>query len=81
MKRYSSLQEFHKEIQFKAVQLGIPVYGGFELTPRCNLQCKMCYVSDNNPKNKELTTREWLQIGRDAAAAGALSVYLTGGDH
>ena len=28
----------------KAARLGIPLSGSFELTPLCNLQCRMCYV-------------------------------------
>jgi hypothetical protein len=27
-----------------AAQRHIPLSGAFELTPRCNLKCKMCYV-------------------------------------
>ena len=29
----------------KARKAGIPLFGQFELTPLCNLDCKMCYVS------------------------------------
>ena len=32
----------------KGAALGLPVAGNFELTTRCNFNCKMCYVHDNN---------------------------------
>ena len=28
----------------KAARLGVPLSGSFELTPCCNMACKMCYV-------------------------------------
>ena len=31
-------------LDFKARSLGIPLHGHFELTPLCNLDCKMCYI-------------------------------------
>ena len=31
----------------RAAKLKLPVSGGFELTPRCNLSCKMCYIHQN----------------------------------
>ena len=41
----------------KADKLGIPLSGTFELTPRCNLDCKMCYIhkraNDASVKNRE----------------------------
>lgn len=79
-----SLQEFHNKLQVSATIKGIPVYGGFELTPRCNLNCKMCYVKINTPCNElikgELTTEQWVKLGQYAADNGALSIFLTGGE-
>ena len=31
-------------LSFKAREKGIPYSGTFELTPLCNLNCRMCYV-------------------------------------
>ena len=28
----------------RAAQRGLPISGTFELTPLCNMDCKMCYV-------------------------------------
>lgn len=57
---------------------------GFELTPRCNLQCKMCYVShppnDKQAAAKELTAAQWIRIAEEARDEGLLFLTLTGGE-
>ena len=64
--------------------LGIPVNGTFELTPRCNFNCKMCYVhlteAEQRQRGKELTAEQWLQIGEEAKNEGVLFLLLTGGE-
>ena len=60
-----------------------PISAGFELTARCTLRCKMCYiVSDNfTPcKEKELTAEQWIDIARQGVELGLLYVQLTGGE-
>lgn len=56
----------------------------FELTSRCNLQCKMCYVcqnaNDSNSKAKELTTAQWIRLAKEARDMGLLFLTLTGGE-
>ena len=42
-------------IQQKGAALGLPLAGNFELTPRCNFSCKMCYVHEQVAKNEELS--------------------------
>lgn len=69
----------------KGAALGIPVSGSFELTPRCNFSCKMCYVHMTNEQiacsgRKELTTDEWLEVASDAVDAGMVFLLLTGGE-
>lgn len=63
---------------------GIPVSGIFELTPRCNLNCKMCYVrltpKEMEPLGQELTAQQWLELGRQAKDAGMVFLLLTGGE-
>lgn len=82
MNKDQSLQDFHKELQQKAARLSIPIFGGFELTPRCNLSCKMCYVrrSGLKPHESELTAQQWIELGHEAADNGALNVFITGGE-
>lgn len=68
----------------QAMQKGIPLAGNFELTPCCNLSCRMCYVR-RTPREVEargglLNAETWLGFGREAAARGMLFVLLTGGE-
>lgn len=63
----------------RASAKGIPLAGNFELTTRCNFNCKMCYVHDNAKKD-ELTAEQWIEIGRRATEKGMLFLLLTGGE-
>ena len=58
----------------------VPFGGGFELTPYCNLSCKMCYVKDVRPGLSVLNGEQWLEIGKQAVEAGVFGVVLTGGE-
>ena len=68
----------------KAALADIPVLGTFELTPRCNFQCKMCYVrltpGEMKPLGRERTAEEWLTLGKTALDAGMIFLLLTGGE-
>lgn len=68
----------------KCAHLGVPVSGIFELTPRCNLQCKMCYVrltpEQMSPIGQELTAEQWLKLGQEARDAGMTFLLITGGE-
>ena len=79
-----SLHQFLEELQHKALEQSIPIYGGFELTSRCNLDCKMCYVkgscSKQSLQKQELTAKEWIELGHNAVDNGALAIFLTGGE-
>lgn len=61
----------------------IPLYGTFELTSRCNLDCKMCYVHNQNSNacmQQELTTEQWKKLMDSAYDAGMMFALLTGGE-
>ncbi len=67
----------------KAMGKRLPICGQFELTPRCNLDCKMCYIhnQDSNAcKNRELSTQQWKDIFDQAYDNGLLFATLTGGE-
>lgn len=66
-------------IQAKGSALGLPMAGNFELTGRCNFNCKMCYVH-NSDGSDELTAEQWIDIGRQAVKNGMLYLLLTGGE-
>lgn len=64
----------------RAAQKGIPLAGTFELTARCNFNCKMCYVHQHIPPDQELSAEQWIDLGRAAAQNGMLFLLLTGGE-
>lgn len=78
-------QEAYKRfLNLQARMRGTPYSGGFELTPLCNFDCKMCYVhlskSQMEREAKLLTTDQWLDIMRQAVDAGMMHADLTGGE-
>ena len=68
----------------KGCRLGLPISGNFELTPRCNFNCKMCYVhlseEEQRRRGKELSADEWLAAAEKARDAGMVFLLLTGGE-
>ena len=72
-----------KRVKLAGKAKQIPVCGHFELTPRCNFDCKMCYIHNqdsNKMKDRELTTEQWKRIFDEAYDAGMMFVNLTGGE-
>ena len=68
----------------KAAISGTPLAGSFELTGRCCLNCKMCYIhrhgSDPLAIAREKDTEWWVELARKAQKAGMLVLLLTGGE-
>lgn len=68
----------------KADAQGIPLAGTFELTARCNLDCRMCYIhrraNDRAALAGELSTKSWIGIARECQREGMLNLLLTGGE-
>lgn len=83
-RRMEWLDPFYKQVWEEAFAKGIPISGTFELTPRCNFNCKMCYVHlkpEEIPRNGvELTAKEWLRIAEEAKEAGTTWLCITGGE-
>lgn len=67
----------------RARERGIPFKGTFEITPLCNLDCKMCYVHLNKDQlcgKSPLSAERWEQIMTEAIEAGMMYACLTGGE-
>lgn len=68
----------------KAAMNRTPISGTFELTPRCNMNCRMCYIrmteSELKARGREFTAEEWIAMGRTCAEKGMLFLLLTGGE-
>ena len=77
-------KDFTKRLDALSRDAKSPLVGTFELTPRCNLKCKMCYVrleaSEMSKHGRELTAEEWKSLGDQAVAAGTLFLQITGGE-
>lgn len=74
---------YKRYMNLRARMLGRPYSGGFELTPLCNFDCKMCYVHLNREQMgdmKLLSTQQWIYIMDQAIDAGMLYADLTGGE-
>lgn len=73
-----------KYLHAKGRALGLPIGGTFELTPRCNFRCKMCYVhltqQEQQARGAELSARQWIELAQEAKRAGTVFLLLTGGE-
>lgn len=70
-------------LEHKARKERIPLIGTFELTPYCNLDCKMCYVHlsrDKAEDNRLLDVESWKNLIQQAYDAGMRQAKLTGGE-
>ncbi len=68
----------------KASAAGVPLSGTFELTPVCNMDCKMCYVRLSRQEQESRApladAERWLKLAQEAKDAGMLYLLLTGGE-
>lgn len=68
----------------KASAQGVPLFGTFELTSRCNLDCKMCYIhrreNDAAAMRAEKPAAWWLDLAAQSQKLGTLQLLLTGGE-
>lgn len=76
--------QIKRALNIKCAAKGIPSSGIFELTPRCNLNCRMCYVrmtpDEMKPIGREYTAEEWLNLAEEAKDQGLLFLLITGGE-
>lgn len=77
-----SHKQFRQMLADHAREHRIPLQGAFELTPVCNLDCKMCYVHlpEAVAKGRMLSGDEWIALMDEAISAGMIYALLTGGE-
>ena len=77
------IRTWKRNMRLAGKEKRVPVSVQFELTPRCNFDCKMCYVhneTSNQMKDKELSTEQWIRIFDEAYDCGMMFATLTGGE-
>ena len=76
--------QLRKYFYKKAARNLTPISGSFELTPRCNMNCRMCYIrmseAEMRSRGREYSAAEWIEMGRACAEQGMLFLLLTGGE-
>ena len=81
--RRVGFHDFSDFLEARARESATPINGQFELTPLCNLDCKMCYVhlrADQLRGQEILDTDTWKKLIDQAYEAGMFQVTLTGGE-
>ncbi|NMC35277.1 MAG: radical SAM protein, partial [Veillonellaceae bacterium] len=82
-------QDLIRRLQDKVPDRRLPTNGSMEITFRCNLRCKHCYLGERRftppggpgtDARGELTTGEIKRIIDEVAAAGCLRFLITGGE-
>lgn len=68
----------------RATQNRVPISGAFELTPLCNMNCRMCFIRLSRQQQEAMqplrTVAQWLDTARQMQEAGTLFLLLTGGE-
>lgn len=79
VQRYRAMNQY---LSMKARYRDVPISGTFELTPLCNLDCRMCYIHLNKNRLPEgqrlLNMEEWKTIIRQSVDAGMMYASFTG---
>ena len=83
-RRMEHLNPIYREIWERAFAEAIPISGTFELTPRCNFNCRMCYVHLPESKisnfGREMSAEEWVKVAWEAKKTGTIWLCITGGE-
>lgn len=67
-------------VSARADRQHIPLNAMLELTGRCHLDCRHCYLDIKHPPKGELTTGEVIALFDELASAGTMFLTLTGGE-
>jgi len=75
---------FKRKMMIKSAIQKIPLNGTFELTPLCNMNCKMCYIHLSQKELSErgclLSKEQWISLAKECVQEGMLFLLLTGGE-
>src|SRR5277367_414268 len=66
------------ELNYKALQLGVPLSVHLDITYRCNERCEHCYLDHED--HGEMSTAEIFDVLRQLADAGVFFLTLSGGE-
>jgi radical SAM protein with 4Fe4S-binding SPASM domain len=75
-----NLQPILTKVLTHTIEKHIPFNVIFELTYRCNLRCKHCYIPEPSRHQRELTTEECYQVLDDLAELKGFYITYTGGE-
>jgi len=79
IKELKYTEDYGKRLAGKRDKTGFPRDVIFEITHRCNLRCRYCYIAPESGR-KELSTQEVRSVFDQLVEAGCLHVTLTGGE-
>lgn len=77
------MNEALRQLNRRTARAGLPLNGTLELTPLCNLRCKMCYIHRPEalpPKPALRPLSFWLELAEALRQAGTLVLVVTGGE-
>ena len=84
MELYDLVNPAERLLAKKADLMHVPLGGTMELTPLCNMNCRMCYIRLSSEqmiaRGRMLSCDEWLHIAEEARENGVLYLLLTGGE-
>ena len=80
----NAYQAFSQRLFAIADYQGLPLFGTFELTPRCNFNCNVCRDLRADPAGRARTHEQSaaprFALAEDCCRAGTLLLLLTGGE-
>ena len=77
---HADLDWLRRHLTTKLAGRRFPLSGSIELVTRCNFRCVHCYLGARREARAELPTPRLLELLDEIAAAGTLSLLLTGGE-
>lgn len=72
--------EYAARLHAKTCERRVPVKGILEVTSRCNLNCRHCYVAAGTQHGEDMKTSEILSLIDQLADAGCLWIAFSGGE-